>query len=115
MTISEEARHTFEEIGADHTAAQVAAKALAQQIIEESATEAQPLTGLVYDVWGLYNEGTPRCRFTAPYENRDVVFSGLFRQSGDEEFVVRRKVVSQHEIVQLLRDSMASGPIEGTA
>lgn len=106
MTISEEARAVFEEIGADREAALIAAKAIAQQIIGESAEDDEPLSGLVYDVWGLYNEGTPRCRFTAPYENRDIVFSGFFRRNGaDDSYVVRRKAFSQHELVELLRDS----------
>ena len=70
MTISEEAQDAFEELGADHQDASRAAKAIAQQIIEASASEELSLSGLVYDVWGLYNEGSPRCRFTAPYENR---------------------------------------------
>jgi hypothetical protein len=106
MTISEEARDVLDEIGADRRAALVAAKAIAQQIIGESEESDQPLSGLVYDVWGLYNEGTPRCRFTSPYENRDLVFAGFFhRNSGEEGFVVRRKAFSQHEMVELLRNS----------
>lgn len=105
MTISEEAQKVFDEIGADRRAALIAAKAIAQQIIGESEDSEQPLSGIVYDVWGLYNEGSPRCRFTAPYENRDIVFSGFFhRNSSDEGFVVRRKALSQHELAELLRD-----------
>ena len=103
MTISDEAKSAFEEIGADHQDASLAAKAIGQQIIDESGDDEQPLTGLVYDVWGLYNEGTPRCRFTAPYENRDIVFSGLFRRTDDDDnYVVRRKVMSQNAIAELL-------------
>ena len=109
MTISEEAQTAFDEIGMDHQAASLAAKAIAQQIIDDSASDGPPLTGLVYDVWGLYNEGSPRCRFTAPYENRDIVFSGLFRRSNDDDsFVVRRKVFSQHAIVELLQENQTS-------
>lgn len=109
MTISDDARTAFEEIGADHQDAGLAAKAIAQQIIDESASDEQPLTGLVYDVWGLYNEGSPRCRFTAPYENRDIVFSGLFRRTDeDDNFVVRRKVLSQNAMAELIRANTTS-------
>jgi len=108
MTISEEAKTALEEIGADHQDASLAAKAIGQQIIAESAADEKPLTGLVYDVWGLYNEGSPRCRFTAPYENRDIVFSGLFRRTDDgDNFVVRRKVMSQNAIAELLQQNTA--------
>ncbi len=108
MTISDEAKVALEEIGADHQDASRAAKAIAQQIIEDSAADEQPLTGMVYDVWGLYNEGSPRCRFTAPYENRDIVFSGLFRRDDDDDnFVVRRKVMSQNAVAELLRRNTA--------
>jgi len=104
MTISEEAKKVFEEIGADRDVMLTAAKAIGQQIIDASKTDEQPLSGLVYDVWGLYNEGTPRCRFTSPYENRDILFSGFFRvDDGDDNYVVRRKTFSQHEMVELLR------------
>lgn len=109
MTISEGARDVLDEIGADRRAALMAAKAIAQRIIGESEDGDQPLSGLVYDVWGLYNEGMPRCRFTSPYENRDIVFSGFFHRNGNEEgFVVRRKALSQHELVELLRDCTRS-------
>jgi hypothetical protein len=109
MTISSEARTVFEEIGADHQDAGLAAKAIAQQIIDDSASEEQPLTGMVYDVWGLYNEGDPRCRFTAPYKNRDIVFSGLFRRAdGDDDFAVRRRVFSQSEMAELIQKNATS-------
>jgi hypothetical protein len=57
----------------------------------------------VYDVWGLYNDGSPKCRFTAPYENNDIVFSGQFRVKGADSFVVKREVIDSDRIAETVQ------------
>jgi hypothetical protein len=51
----------------------------------------------------------PKCRWTAPYENEDIVFSGQFRVEGSDAFVVRRKVISRDDIIALLRELSGNG------
>lgn len=65
MTIRETAREVFEDINIDRDDALIAAKALAQQIIDKSASTDEPLQGLAYDVWSLYNKGEPQLIFRA--------------------------------------------------
>lgn len=104
MTISEDAQTALRSLGVEADEAQVAAKAIALQIIEDSKGTDTPLEGMVYNVWGLYNDGSPKCRLTAPYENDDFVFSGQFRVDGDDAFVVRREVVSQDTLMQAVNE-----------
>jgi hypothetical protein len=109
MTVDDEARTAFETLGFDRDDLLVAAKCVAQRVIDNSQEEETPLNGLVYDVWGLYNDGSPKCRWTAPYDNDDVVFTGQFRVEGQDAFVVRRKVLPLSDIESVVRDLRSNG------
>jgi hypothetical protein len=99
MTISEDAQTALRALGVGTAEAEVAAKSVALTIIEESEASDTPLEGMVYNVWGLYNDGSPKCRLTAPYDNDDLVFSGQFRVKGADAFVVRRKVITRDDFM----------------
>lgn len=109
MTIDDGAKATFETHGLDRDTALLAAKCVAQRIIEASeGTDDEPvLNGLVYNVWGLYNDGMPKCRWTAPYENDDLVFSGQFRVADADTFVTRRTVLSPDDLQGVLQEVKA--------
>ena len=77
MEINDDARRLFEEMNLSRDAAEVIAKGLAQRIIDTA--EDPPLQGIVYDVWGLYNEGIPRCRFSIEDASGHVTFEGRFK------------------------------------
>jgi hypothetical protein len=109
MTIGDDAREAFNELDLDREDVLLAAKSVAQSIIDDSRESDEPLSGMLYDVWGLYNDGMPKCRWTAPYENEDIVFSGQFRVEGSDAFVVRRKVISRDDIIALLRELSGNG------
>lgn len=98
MTISSDAYDLLTEFDIDRDDVLLVSKGIAQKIIEDSQASDTPLSGLVYDVWGLYNDGMPKCRWTAPYEGTDVVFSGQFRVDGTDAFVVRREVMSATDV-----------------
>ena len=99
MTIDDTARHVVDARNLSRDDLLLASKSLAQRIIDDSQTTDDPsLNGLVYDVWGLYNDGAPRCRWTAPYQNDDLVFTGQFRVADEDTFVVRRKVLAPDEL-----------------
>ena len=109
MTIGDDAREAFNELDLDRENLLLAAKSVAQSIIDDSRESDEPLSGMLYDVWGLYNDGMPKCRWTAPYENEDIVFSGQFRVEGSDAFVVRRKVISRQDIIDFLRELNGNG------
>lgn len=104
MTISNDAKTALEKLGVSSDEATVAAKAVALGIIEDSKDSDTPLEGMVYNVWGLYNDGSPKCRLTAPYENDDFVFSGQFRVKGQDAFVVRREVLSKDTLLSSIEE-----------
>jgi len=109
MTIGDDAREAFNELDLDREDLLLAAKSVAQSIIDDSRESDEPLSGMLYDVWGLYNDGMPKCRWTAPYENEDIVFSGQFRVAGSDAFVVRRKVITRDDLIDLLRELNGNG------
>ena len=111
MTISEDAKAVLEGLGVDLDEATVAVKAVALRIIEDSQDTDTPLESMVYNVWGLYNDGSPKCRLTAPYENEDLVFSGQFRVAGADAFVVRREVIDQDAFMAAI-DEVRGGPVD---
>ena len=104
MTISEDARDAFDRLGLTRDDVLLAAKSVAQSIINDSRESDTPLSGMLYDVWGLYNDGSPKCRWTAPYEDDDLVFSGQFRVDGSDALVVRRTVMSPADLDALIAD-----------
>ena len=109
MTISDEAREAFDRLDLTREEVLLASKCIAQRIIDDSADAETPLASMVYDVWGLYNDGSPKCRWTAPYEDEDIVFSAQFRVEGEDAFVVRRKVLDIDEVIDVLREINGDG------
>lgn len=94
MTVTDGAKDVLADIGLDRDDTMVVAKCIAQQIIDDSASSDTPLTGVVYAVSGLYNEGTPECEFAASDEQEGIVFSGEFRTETGETTTERRRVAS---------------------
>jgi hypothetical protein len=103
MTLTTDAQTLFTKHGLDRKDALVAAKTLGQMIIEEVTGEA-PLEGIVYEVWGLYNDGMPACRFESTGAGDEVEFVGTFRTKGGA-FVKRHRTVPMDEI-----ETMAEQP-----
>jgi hypothetical protein len=110
MTLTTDAQTIFAKYGLDRREALVAAKTLGQMIIEESTGEA-PLEGIVYEVWGLYNDGMPACRFESTGEGDEIEFIGTFRTAGGA-FVKRHRTMGADEIEALVAE--ATTPV-GTA
>ncbi|MES3629607.1 MAG: hypothetical protein PPP56_05515 [Longimonas sp.] len=100
MTIDEQARTTIEDLGLDRTELLIGAKAIAQEIIEESTSTDRPLQGMVYDVWGLYNDGTPKCSF-ATNKDGDLVFTAQFHTDENDVHEVKRRAISPDTLKQL--------------
>lgn len=107
MKVDSNARERFEDLGIDRKAATLLAKSLAQQIIDESDGSDHPLSGIVYDVWSLYNEGIPRCRFTVEDETDAIRFKGVFREdtNRDDCLVERTTTCADHEIQRILQQN----------
>ncbi len=105
MTIGKEARLIFDTIGFTREDLLLVAKSVAQEIIDRPQEPA--LCGLVYDVRGLYNDGQPKCRWTAPLDDDEVVFTGQFRvedsSESEDAFVVRRTSLSPSAIEDRVR------------
>ena len=96
MTLTTDAKTIFTKHGLDRTDVLAAAKTLGQMIIDESTGEA-PLEGMVYEVWGLYNDGMPACRFESTGKGDALEFVGTFRTKGGA-FVKRRRTIGVDEI-----------------
>jgi hypothetical protein len=111
MTISEDARALFDRLDLAREDLLLISKCVSQSIIADSKDADTPLSGMLYDVWGLYNDGSPKCRWTAPYENDDVVFSGQFRVEGSDAFVVRRKVLELSDLTGIIEE--VGGEVNG--
>jgi len=108
MTLTDDAQTVLAEYGLDRDDALVAAKTLGQQIIDESKSTDTPLGGMVYEVWGLYNDGMPACQFGCSGDADEVTFSGQFRSEEGGSYVERRRTLS----VEDLRD-LAEQPSHG--
>ena len=102
MKISDDAQRFFDEMNLSRDAVQVIAKGLAQRIIEASTNP--KLEGIVYDVWGLYNEGIPRCRFALEDQSGRVTFEAAFHASGSERPVERRVSCTRQELLGVLEN-----------
>jgi hypothetical protein len=100
MTIDDQARTKLEPSGLDREHLLIGAKAMAQQIIEQSASSERPLKSMVYDVWGLYNDGLPKCRFTTT-DDGELVFTAQFHTKDDDIHEVKRRAVSIKELQRL--------------
>jgi hypothetical protein len=114
MTLTDDAQSVFAEHGLDRDDALLAAKTLGQQIIDDSQSTDTPLAGIVYEVWGLYDDGMPACRFGSPGDAGAVEFAGKFRTARDESFVERRRTVSMDDLKALL-DRARPGPLDNPA
>ena len=112
MTIDSDARPIFDTLGFSRNHLLLVAKSLAQDVIDDS--RAPVLCGLVYDVRGLYNDGQPKCRWTAPFDDTDdIVFSGQFRVEKGEDakgtFVSRRLHLSPADLEERVQTLKAEG------
>jgi hypothetical protein len=94
MTLTDDAQHVLAEHGLDRDDALAAAKALGQQIIDQSQSTDTPLGGMVYEVWGLYDDGMPACQFGCSGDPAEVTFSGQFRSAEGGSYVERRRTLS---------------------
>ncbi|MFB6248169.1 MAG: hypothetical protein ABEL97_06340 [Salinibacter sp.] len=103
MTLSTTVQSVFSKRGLDRDDALVAAKALGQKIIDESKSTGTPLEGIVYEVWGLYDDGMPACQFDCPDSGDELVFSGKFRTAGGGSYVERERTVSVEDLDALVQ------------
>lgn len=99
MTISDDAKDVLNAQGLDRDDARVAAKCVGQQVIDDSAESEMPLTGMVYDVWGLYNEGMPECHISV--EGDEVAFTAQYRTEANDARVERRRTVPAEALTDL--------------
>jgi hypothetical protein len=108
MTLTERAQATFADLGMDRDDALLAAKCLGQTMIDDSKTSDTPLASMVYDVWGLYDDGMPACRFSVPNGEDEIVFEGQFRTEGSTPFVERRRTISPDALKTLIEDAASN-------
>jgi len=105
MTLTEDAQTVLAEHGLDRDDALAAAKALGQQIIDESQSTNTPLGGMVYEVWGLYDDGMPACEFGCSGDPEEVIFSGQFRSAQGGSYVERRRTLSVEDLRALVEQT----------
>jgi hypothetical protein len=110
MTVTEDAQDAFADLGMDRDDALLAAKSIGQTIIEESESSDTPLQSMVYEVWGLYDDGMPACEFSALDEQESIVFKGQFRAEGDTPFVERRRTFAPGALKTLVEEATSSRP-----
>jgi len=106
MTLTTDAQVAMANYGLDREDALVVAKVLGQTIIDESLSSAQPLSSMVYDVWGLYNDGMPACRFEVADDGASVRFVGKFRAKQGGEFAERRRELSLEDMDALVEEAV---------
>lgn len=106
MTLTTDAQAALTNHGLDREDALIAAKVIGQAIIEESLSSDQPLSGMVYDVWGLYNEGMPACRFEVADGEGSVRFVGKFRVKQGGEFAERRRELLLEDLDALVKEAV---------
>jgi hypothetical protein len=99
MTLSSDAKDVFGAHGLDRDDARIAVKCVGQQVIDESAESETPLTGMVYDVWGLYNDGMPECHISV--EGDEVAFTAQYRTEASDARVERRRTVPAEALADL--------------
>lgn len=105
MTVTDDAKDALIDLGMDRDDALLAAKSVSQQIIDDSVAKQSPLTGIVYVVQGLYNEGTPECAF-AVGEEGDFLFTGSFR-TADGDAVKKRRRLRPEELRGLIERAVS--------
>lgn len=104
MTFTKEAQTLFSEHGLDRDDALIAAKTIGQMVIEDSQSTATPLEGMVYEVRGLYNDGTPECRFERS-QGQELTFTGTFRPETGGDFVERKRTFAIEEVQALVDEA----------
>ena len=62
------------------------------------------LAGIMYEAWGLYNDGVPACRFESTGESDAIQFVGTCRTRGGT-FVERRCTVRMDDIAALVYEA----------
>ncbi|PQJ35512.1 hypothetical protein BSZ35_13670 [Salinibacter sp. 10B] len=110
MTLTKEAKATFAKEGLDRDGARLVAKSLGQQIIDESTSSETPLEGLVYEVWGLYNEGMPACRFRMSGEDT-LVYEAHFRTKSGGALVERRRTLDPAALTTVVEEARTNPPL----
>lgn len=108
MTLTEDAQALFRKHDLSRDDALLAAKSLGQTMIEDSQSSDTPLTSMVYEVWGLYDDGMPACRFTVPNETDDICFEGQFRTEASTPFVERRRTISPDALKTLVEEAAST-------
>jgi len=106
MTITQDAKDVLDGIQVDREQALAVAKSIAQQVVDDSASTDTPLTGVVYAVWSLYNEGMPECKLAVPDGDGGVVFSGKFRTE-EGHTTTRRRHLTSEELRTLIEEAPA--------
>lgn len=102
MTLNQPAQTLAQQHNLDRAQLLVGAKAIAQEIIDESQASDAPLQGLVYDVSGLYNEGEPRCTFDSP-DSETFSFTGEFRAANDDIHKIERSSIALDRFKELCK------------
>jgi hypothetical protein len=108
MTLTPEAKDTFADLGLDRDDALLAAKCMGQTMIENSQSTDAPLKSMVYEVWGLYDDGMPACEFSVPNGEEDIVFSAQFRADEDTPFVERRRTIAPDALKRLVEGAAST-------
>lgn len=60
---------------------------------------------MVYEVWGLYDNNMPACRFLVQSGNDEVVFEGNFRTQEGGALVERQRKVDPETSRAMARDT----------
>jgi hypothetical protein len=105
MTLHDGTKELFDDLGLDRTDVRVVAKSIAQQIIDDSKQSGSSLSGMVYDVRTLYDEGVPQCEFRIG-DDETVRFRAQFHADGADGQVDRQRTIS----VESLRDLVEQLP-----
>lgn len=106
MTIRGDTKDILGRNGLSRDDALVAAKSIAQEIVDDSTSTDTPLVGIVYTVCGPYNDGMPSCTLTGNSSDK-INFSGEFRtRSGGT--VERRRTLDAETVRRLASVRTAS-------
>jgi hypothetical protein len=108
MTLTSEAKETFVDLGLDRDDALLAAKCMGQTMIEDSQSTDTPLKSMVYEVWGLYDDGMPACEFSLSNGKEELVFSAQFRADEDPPFVERCRTIAPDALKRLVEETAST-------
>jgi len=108
MTLTDEVQDLFSKRELDRADVLLVAQTLGQTIVEESRTSETPLEDVVYEVWGLYDDGMPACWFTMTDREEHILFTGKFRTKTGGPYVERRRVLSLEELCVLVEQDRSA-------